>query len=252
MLISAVAGLVLALASPAASPKPAPKAVPSPKTTARLLVVGVTKGFHHDSIPDLERLVADIGKETGAFEVDEANTDEELAAKTTASALAGYRGIVFASTTGDLPVADRDGLLAWIEAGHGFVGIHSATDTFHNYAPYLDLIGGEFAHHGPQAKVHVLVRDKAHPATRDLGDSFDVFDEIYQFKRFDPARVHLLLSLDAHPETGEPGSFPIAWTRDAGKGRVFYTALGHRPDVIAAPWYGQHLRGGILWAIGAP
>ena len=61
--------------------------------------------------------------------------------------------------------------------------------------------------------------------------------------------VHLLLSMDKHPETGAPGSFPLAWTREPGKGRVFYTALGHRPDVIAAPWYRRHLEGGILWAL---
>ena len=112
------------------------------------------------------------------------------------------------------------------------------------------MIGGEFEHHGPQAKVHVLVQDADHPATRGLEPAFDVFDEVYQFKRFDPDRVHVLLALERNPETGAPGSFPLAWTRETGRGRVFYTALGHRPDVIAAPWYRAHLRGGILWALG--
>ena len=87
-------------------------------------------------------------------------------------------------------------------------------------------------------------------ATRGLEPAFDVFDEVYQFKRFDPDRVHVLLALERNPETGAPGSFPLAWTRETGRGRVFYTALGHRPDVIAAPWYRAHLRGGILWALG--
>src|SRR5262249_39532797 len=99
---------------------------------------------------------------------------------------------------------------------------------------------------------HVLVDDRDHPATRTLGEAFDVFDEIYQFKRFDPARVHLLLSMDTHPETGEPGRFPLAWTREPGKGRVFYTALGHRPDLIAPPRYRERVRGGILWALRRP
>jgi len=245
---------VLAAASLAAGPSPSPKAS-APKASAasrpaHLLVVSVTKGFHHQSIPDLERLVAGLATESGAFDVDYARTDEELAARSTPDALARYDGAVFASTTGDLPLADRDAFIAWVEAGHGLVGIHAATDTFHGFPPYLDLIGGEFEHHGPQVKVHVLVADRAHPATSALGESFDVFDEIYQFKRFDPARVHLLLAMDKHPESGAPGSFPLSWTREPGKGRVFYTALGHREDVIAAPWYRQHVLGGILWALG--
>jgi len=238
-----LAALALALASPAPPPPP------SPSAPARVLVVTVTKGFRHDSIPDLERLLGDIAQKGGAFTVDYARTDQELADKTTEAALARTDALVFASTTGDLPVTDREALLRWIEAGHGLVGIHAASDTFHGFTPYLDLLGGEFEHHGPQVKVHVLVNDRTHPATRDLGESFDVFDEIYQFKRFDPARVHLLLSMDKHPETGAPGSFPLSWTREPGKGRVFYTALGHRPDVIAAPWYRQHVEGGILWAL---
>lgn len=246
--------LALVLASLLTAASPAPSAPPSPavKAPARILVVTVTKGFRHESIPDLERLVASLAAESGAFEVEYARTDEELAARSTAAALARYDGIVFASTTGDLPLADRAAFISWIEAGHAFIGIHAATDTFHGDASYVGMIGGEFERHGPQAKVHVLVADREHPATRALDPAFDVFDEIYQFKGFDPARVHLLLSLDAHPETGAPGSFPMAWTREPGLGRVFYTALGHRPDVIASPWFRQHVRGGILWALRRP
>src|SRR5712691_3787083 len=244
--LSVLSVLAVSLApAPSPSPKPSPSSQP-----AHLLVVTVTKGFRHQSIPDLERLVAGLASESGAFDADHARTDDELAAKTTAAALARYDGVVFASTTGDLPLADRDGFISWIEAGHGLVGLHAATDTFHGFPPYLDLIGGEFEHHGPQTKVHVLVADRTHPATRALGASFDVFDEIYQFKRFDPARVHLLLSMDKHPETGAAGSFPLAWTREPGRGRVFYTAFGHREDVIAAPWFRQHVLGGIRWVLG--
>jgi uncharacterized protein len=244
MLCSALVAMLLL-----GAPAPAPSASSS-GTAGRLLLVTVTKGFRHDSIVDLARLVTDIGAEGSAFTLDRARTDDELKTKTTPEALARYSGIVLASTTGDLPVADREALIRWIEAGHAVIGIHAAADTFHGYPAFLDLLGGEFERHGPQAKVHVMVRDKAHPATRGLEPAFDVFDEIYQFKRFDPARVHLLLGLDAHPETGAPGAFPLAWTREAGKGRLFYTALGHRPDVIAAPWYREHVRGGIRWALG--
>jgi type 1 glutamine amidotransferase len=230
---------ILAAAAPAASP-PAP---------ARLLVVSVTKGFRHDSIPELEAMFAAIGKETGAFAVDHARTDADVAAKMTRTGLAAYDGVVFASTTGDLPLPDREAFLAWIGEGHAFVGVHAATDTFPGYPAYIDMIGGQFLRHGEQARVDVKVRDAAHPATQGLEASFPVFDEIYQFQRHDPARVHLLLGLDRHPETGAPGAFSLAWTRDHGQGRVFYTALGHRPDVIASPWFRGHVRGGTLWAL---
>lgn len=243
MLTVALAGSLL-LAAPAPSPSPSVVA-------SRLLLVTVTKGFHHDTIVDLARLLTDIGAESRLYTLDRARTDEELKTKTSPEALARYAGIIFASTTGDLPVADRDALVKWIEDGHALIGLHAAADTFHGYGPFLDLLGGEFEHHGPQAKVHVIVRDPKSPATRGLPPEFDVFDEIYQYKRYDPARVNLLLGLDAHPETGAPGKYPLAWTREQGKGRVFYTALGHRQDVITAPWYRTHVEGGIAWALRA-
>jgi type 1 glutamine amidotransferase len=63
--------------------------------------------------------------------------------------------------------------------------------------------------------------------------------------------VRLLLYAAKHPETGAPGEFPLAWTREHGRGRVFYTALGHRDDVLASDWYGAHLLAGIRWALGS-
>jgi type 1 glutamine amidotransferase len=234
--LAAVAGLAAAAGQPATAPK-------------KLLVVTVTKGYRHASIPVAERLIERLGQESGAYAVDFARTDEDLGTKMTASALAGYDGVVFASTTGDLPLPDREAFLRWLADGHGFVGIHAATDTFHGWLAYLDMIGGEFKTHGPQVKVSVRVDDKGHPATKGLASPFEVFDEIYEFQRFDRSRVHTLLALDRHPQQGTPGFYPLAWTRKHGKGRVFYTALGHREDVLEAPWFGKHLLGGILWAV---
>ena len=221
------------------------------KPPKRVLVVSVTKGFRHDSIPTAEKIIAELGKESGAFTVDYAHTDEELQAKTTAQALAGYDGVFFAQTTGDLPLADREAFVAWVKAGHAFMGMHSASDTFHGYVPFTSMIGGEFDHHGEQATVKVTVDDPKNPATKDLQSGFEVHDEIYLFKNFSRDDVHMLLSLDKQPNTGEAGFYPIAWCRDFGKGRVFYTALGHRDDVIESAWYRKHLLGGMLWALRA-
>lgn len=235
----AVVGLLTStlVSLPAAEPK-------------KLLVVTVTKGFHHASIPTAEAVLQKLGQESGVFTVDYARTDEDLAAKATVKALGGYDGVVFASTTGDLPLPDRDGFLSWIEAGHAFVGIHAATDTFPGFPPYLAMVGAQFDYHKEQAKVELLVQDESHPATRTLGKSVSIFDEIYLMKNFDRARVHMLLALDKHPNTAAPGYYPLAWTREYGKGRVFYTALGHREDALEAAWFQAHLRGGLEWALG--
>jgi len=72
----------------------------------------------------------------------------------------------------------------------------------------------------------------------------------YVLKNYQPARVHELLVLDRHPNTREPGHFPISWCRDFGKGRVFYTALGHNEHVWLMPAFQSHVLGGIEWALG--
>jgi len=179
--------------------------------------------------------------------------------------LENYDGVVFASTTGDLPLPDKQGFLDWIAAGHAFVGIHAATDTFHGFPPFIAMIGGEFLTHGPQVKVDCLNQDPAHPATRHLPAVWTVFDEIYELKNFERAEVRGLLGLNKHPQTQAPGDYPIAWGKAYGQGKVFYTSLGHREDIwdptalvdgkrINAPEisraFQQHVVGGVLWSLG--
>ena len=132
----------------------------------KLLVVTVTKGFRHDSIPTAEKVIAELGSLKQSFTVDYARTDEDLATKTTPQGLKKYDGVVFASTTGDIPLPDREAFLDWIKDGHAFIGLHAATDTFHGYRPYIEMIGGEFASHGPQLKVRLISEDPEHAATK--------------------------------------------------------------------------------------
>jgi type 1 glutamine amidotransferase len=220
----------------------------------KLLVVTVTKGYHHASIPTGEKVLADLGAKSGAFTVDYVRTDQDMAQKMTPAALQAYDGVIFESTTGDLPLPDKAAFLDWIKSGKAFIGMHAATDTFHSKGaqvdPYIEMIGGEFDHHGPQVTVECLNQDPSHPATKDIGNSWSVHDEIYQMKNFSRADVHMLLALDKHPNTGAPGYYPVAWCKMYGQGRVFYTSLGHRDDVWQNPVYQQHILGGIKWALG--
>jgi uncharacterized protein len=226
--------------------------LPKPK---RLLVVTVTKGYKHASIPALEKVIADLGSTNQRFTVEFARTDEDLATKMNLKALQKYDGVVFASTTGDLPLPDREAFLRWVRDGHAFIGVHSATDTFHGYQPFTEMIGGEFAAHGPELKVILNSNDSDHAATGNFGKTTEVFDEIYIFKNFQREKVRVLLSLDKNPNKDDqanfdrPGFYPLAWCRNYGKGRVFYTALGHREDVLLSENFKQHLFGGIQWTL---
>lgn len=221
----------------------------------KLLVVTVTKGYKHQSIPVLEKVIEELGKSSGKFTVDFARTDEDLAAKMNGAGLQGYDGVIFASTTGDLPLPSMEAFLNWIRAGGAFIGIHAATDTFKENQPYYEMIGGTFLAHGPQLKVTLNNNDQKHAATENFDKSFEIFDEIYTFKNFNREKTHILLSLDKNPNQNDKenfnkaGFYPIAWCHNYGKGRVFYTALGHREDVIQSESFKKHLLGGILWAL---
>jgi type 1 glutamine amidotransferase len=262
----------------------------------KLLVVTTTTGFRHSSIPTAEKILAQLAHDSGEFTVDfveqppghpasgfppklkpdasdadkaaEAAWNESLKValqKLSPESLKNYDGVIFASTTGDLPIPDQQGFLDWIKAGHAFIGIHAAGDTFHGWPGYIDMLGGEFAHHGRQVSVDCLNMDPANPATAHLPKVWTISqEEIYQFKNYDPAKVHELLVLDKHPETGGPGHFAVSWCKDYGAGKVFYTSLGHREDIWDADpnlpdrknsveiskAYQQHLLGGIEWALG--
>jgi uncharacterized protein len=223
----------------------------------KLLVVTTTADFRHSSIPTSEKVLAQLAKDSGEFTVDfveqppghpatgrPANlkkdaTPEEQAAFNAAEAafneklklalqklspesLKNYDGVIFCSTTGDLPLPDMQGFLDWIKAGHAFIGIHAASDTFHGHQDFIEMLGGEFAHHGPQVSVECLNQDPAHPATSRLGSTWKIQqEEIYQFKNYDATKVHDLLILDKHPENNSPGHFPVSWCKNYGAGRFF-------------------------------
>lgn len=177
---------------------------------------------------------------------------EVLAAAMSLDNLKNFDAVVFANTTGDLPLPDKQGFIDWVKAGHGFVAMHSGSDTFHGFRPYIEMLGGEFEGHGAQVGVECLVEDKKHPATKGLGEAYCIEqEEIYLLKSFDRTKVHGLLGLDKHPnKKQEAGYFPVAWCKDFGQGKVFYTSLGHREDVWENKRYQQHILGGLKWALG--
>ncbi len=174
----------------------------------------------------------------------------------TAERLSKCAAVVF-YTTGELPMADagKRALIDFVWNGGGFVGIHPATDTWYQFPDYVEMIGASFNGHPWHTKVRMKVDDGTHPATRHLGDALEITDEIYQFKSWDRAAVRGLLSLDTNSIDAKLGARPdgdyaSAWCRQFGKGRVFYTALGHRDDVWRDERFLKHVGGGLAWAAG--
>lgn len=219
-------------------------------TPKRVLVISLTKGFRHSSIPLGEEIVKKLGDKSGLWTTDFARTDVDVVQKTAPYNLKTYDLVFFNNTTGDLPIRNGQAFLDWVKAGGNVAGVHAATDTFHNWPDFLDMIGAEFKTHGAQNEVEFLVQDPNHPATKGLPLSWKHLEEVYQFKGYSTDKMHVLIYLDKHPNTFEPGFFPISWAKMYGKGRVFYTALGHREDLMQGDYFQKHLLQGMRWALG--
>ena len=206
-----------------------------------------------------EKYQADLEKWNGRqAEVKAAQSEADKAlkeslAKLSRENLKKYDAVIFANTTGDLPLPDKQGFIDWVKGGGAFIAMHSGSDTFHGFKPYIEMLGGEFLTHGAQEVVECLNRDPEHPATKHFGASFNIGgkkEEMYIIKSYDPKSVHELLVLDKHPNTKQPGHYAVSWCKDFGAGKVFYTSLGHNEYVWQMPEYQKHILGGIKWALG--
>jgi uncharacterized protein len=190
---------------------------------------------------------------------------------------------VFFFTTGDLTTpgtdkqppmtaAGKQALLNAVQGGMGYVGSHAASDTFHTEPdtqdlanryiahgeqsdPYLRMIGGEFIIHGRDPRLQttdVIINDPKFPGLEGVSSPVGFNDEWYSLKDFMPD-MHVILTLDTKGMKGEPYQrppYPMTWARMHGKGRVFYTAIGDRPENWEIPFFVNLVGGGIRWAIG--
>ena len=243
--------------------------------------------YKHTSLGPAETAVTELGK-TGGFDVTTVQGYKQEAAQIdlrflTPEYLAGFDGLML-MTNGNLPLteAQRAHLLEFVRGGKALIGVHCAALTLYDYPAFGDMLGGYFRRSIKQNAIGVLkVEDPTHPATRMLGGSWPVVDEFYHFGTapwdasrpkdnvdvlfgnripmgFSRDRVHVLLSLDTDktdlaglPDVVRGGDYPQAWSRTYGKGRTFYTSLGHRDDIWSNdPVFRAHVRGGIRWALG--
>lgn len=149
--------------------------------------------------------------------------------------------------------AGKKKFLAAIEAGKGFVGIHSATDTFRSPGvdPYIAMVGAEFVTHGEQQKATMDIVSPKFPGVEGLGKSFTLHEEWYTQHKF-AKDLHVILVQETKGMQGPPYQrppYPATWARMQGKGRVFYTSMGHN-EIWSNPTFRQVLMGGIAWSLG--
>jgi type 1 glutamine amidotransferase len=247
--------------------------------TRKVLFFTKSSGFPHSPITRqggklglAEQILTDIGKEHG-FEV-VASKDGRLF---NPDQIGQWDGFVF-YTTGDLttpgtdksPPISADGEKAFYDAlrgGKGFIGMHSATDTFGHHGarnkgaddPYIQMIGGEFIVHGPQQVATLEIVDDAFPGVAKgfgtQGKSFKINDEWYALKNF-ADDLHVIMAQNTEGMKSGPSNeydrpnYPQTWARPYGKGRVFYTSMGHREDVWENPMYQALLLGALGWTTG--
>jgi type 1 glutamine amidotransferase len=162
-------------------------------------------------------------------------------------------------TTGELPMDEQQkaDLISFVkDEGKGFLGAHNATDTFYKWPQYGEMIGGYFdGHPWNQFLATIVVEDQSFPASRHFPKSFQIMDEIYQTKDFSRDRVRVLMSLDmSKMDMSAKGvhskDIPITWVHEYGKGRVFYSGLGHRPEVWERKDVRQMWLEAVKWTMG--
>ena len=245
----ALAGLVAGWSVPAT--------VQAQTSKAKILYLTESKGFKHgsvnrkdDKLSPSEVAMTQLGQQTGLFTI---HCTQDTKADFTKENLKNYDVVMF-YTTGELPIsdADRDYFMnEWLtQKGHGWVGFHSAADTFRTNNPahkwYWDLAGGTFKGHpwGSGELVTISVHDTSHAAMQPFGDEFQIKDEIYWYDHWVPEKVHVLMSLnlqkcktkgqvikmkegDKEVETLHVEHVPVAWCRAWGDGKIFFNNLGH-------------------------
>ena len=210
-----------------------------------ILIYSGTTGYRHESIPAGIEAITSIAKRRGLTVV-----SSEDPAVVSADNLNRFRAIVLLSTTtnpkdpaSEWFVGDRRAALQrFVERGGGVLAIHAAADSHYNWPWYGKMIGARFARH-PSGTPTGTIRTVATGETRQRTDEWYYFDD------FDPTS-RLLVTLDP-TSIGEKdvNPNPMSWTRTVGRGRVFYTAMGHTKESYSEPWFLGHIAAGLDWVL---
>jgi type 1 glutamine amidotransferase len=223
--------------------------VPRPADTPfDVLVFSKTAGLRHDSIPAGIQAIRDLGAASGYA----VTATEDPEAFSTAN-LARFKAVVFLNTTGDvLSGSEQHAFESYIRGGGGYVGVHSAADTEHDWPFYGELVGSYVAGAPGLQRITERVEDRTHPATAQLDPTWVRMDEPYDYRTNVRSSAHVLATVDE--STGSGGTtgadHPYTWCKTFQGGRSFYTGNGHTPASYAEPAFRALLLGGIRYAAG--
>jgi cytochrome c len=215
-----------------------------------VLVFTKTNGWKHTSISYGIEAIQKMGRENGFF-VDSTRDATVFNDRS----LKKYHAVIFLNTTGNVLNAEQQAAFErYIQAGGGFVGIHSAAATEYEWPWYNKLMGAHFSSHPmhPGTRKGVIdVTNKTHPSTVVLPERWERNEEWYNYRSFYPG-INVLAQLDENTfEGGTNGTHhPIAWYHEFDGGRSFYTGVGHEDSSFSEPLVIKHILGGILYAMG--
>lgn len=208
--------------------------------------------YRHASITNGIEAIQKLGAEN-RFHVD----STEDASWFTPANLAKYKAVIFLSTSGDiLNEEQQTAFREFIERGGGLVGVHAAVAgdvaTEGGWPWYGETLCARFTNHSSIVDATVKVEDVKHPSTAGLPSRWVRKDEWYNFIESPRGKVRVLASLDETTYKGGTmgNDHPVSWCRKVGRGRMWYTALGHTEVSYSEPLFLQHLLGGIQVAAG--
>jgi type 1 glutamine amidotransferase len=217
------------------------------------------KGYVHENIPASIAALHKLGKENNFFTDTTTN-----AALFTDENLRKYDAVIFSNTNNDVfdTEEQRVAFMRYIQAGGGFMGIHSASGTERNWKWFKLMLGATFLRHPPFQPFPVYVLEKKHPAAKNLTSRWETNDECYFFKEINPT-IKVLLVADisnikeaADGKNTRPETFgnryPAAWCQEFDGGRTWYTALGHSKEDYSNPTYLAHILEGLKWVTDKP
>jgi len=234
----------------------------TPQPRKKLLVIGEEKGFRHEAISHAMATIESLGRGSGLWDTTIRTDTEALTKKKleyNAKSLNDFDAVLF-YTGGTLEMDDQQkaDFLSFIhDDGKGFIGIHSATITFTNWPEYGEMIGGYFDEHPwGTFQAPIIVEDPEFPGMSQWPRNFVTKDEIYQLKNYSRDNRRVLMRLDASKLEMNPrvhrsdNDFAVTWAKMYGKGRVYYTTLGHVSENWDDPRFQKMITEALKWIFG--
>jgi type 1 glutamine amidotransferase/sugar phosphate isomerase/epimerase len=244
----------------AAAPR---QAIVKPKKPRKLLVTDLQMYSGHATIPHGNLMLELMGKYTGAFEPTFSNDLELLKYPKIKEFDAVFLNNVCGMVHNDAEV--RAGILRFVREGGGIGGNHAVTFANNNWPEFAELMGGWAGAHHTEKQV-IKIDDANSPLTRSFGSgSFEHTDEFYQFPPYSPysrEKQHILLSIDVEKSDRATGGrfcdqctrpdqdYGLAWIRTYGKGRAYFTPLGHTTIMYTDKRWTQHILAAVQFVLG--